>query len=257
MKNLFSKAGLREIKKFSRSKTLLAFDFDGTLIPIIGNYAHTELDSSLRQVLVEILNYLPVIIITGRGKSDLEKILNEKKWVVIGNHGIEGLSQNEKKKIKDYRKFMSDLKKHIKKTFVGIDRVYFEDKKISITCHFGKCLDPSADRESMIRQFQDMPKGPRLILGKSVLNILPTHKEDKGTAIIKVMKKFRCKRAVYIGDDHTDEAVFKLKNKNILKIRVCRSKKSFANYYVSEQADVFKVVSGILKLLMPSHLNGL
>jgi len=83
----------------------------------------------------------------------------------------------------------------------------------------------------------------RIVEGKMVVNVLPAGAPDKGTALIKLRKRLRCESAIYVGDDDNDEDVFALaKGEHVLGIRVGRSRRSQAAYFVPSQTDIDRLL---------------
>jgi len=85
--------------------------------------------------------------------------------------------------------------------------------------------------------------------GKFVFNLLPNIRKNKGTAIVELRKILKCDHIAYLGDDVTDEDVFALKNKRkILDIRVGRSKKTKARYYLHNQDEMDEFLERLIDL---------
>jgi trehalose-6-phosphatase len=54
-----------------------------------------------------------------------------------------------------------------------------------------------------------MEPAPRIVLGKSVINLIPAGAPHKGVALLELMVHLKIQCALYIGDDDTDEDVFR------------------------------------------------
>jgi trehalose 6-phosphate phosphatase len=86
-------------------------------------------------------------------------------------------------------------------------------------------------------------RGIRIVEGKMVVNIVPTGAPNKGTALIALRKRLRCQSAIYVGDDDTDEDVFALASQErLLGIRVGRSRRSRAAYFLTSQAAIDRLL---------------
>jgi trehalose 6-phosphate phosphatase len=90
---------------------------------------------------------------------------------------------------------------------------------------------------------------PDIVHGKRVLNLLPPEAPHKGEALQSLLGHSGCARAVYVGDDVTDEDVFRMRMPEVLSIRVGRKRKSAAAMYLKNQADVTRLVRRLVAML--------
>jgi trehalose 6-phosphate phosphatase len=90
----------------------------------------------------------------------------------------------------------------------------------------------------------------RLVPGKCVLNLVPAEAPHKGEALVDACRRLRCRRALFLGDDVTDEDVFRMKRPavKLLGIRVGRSVRSKASFYVRGQDEVDELLRRLLAL---------
>jgi len=88
---------------------------------------------------------------------------------------------------------------------------------------------------------------PRIVLGKSVVNVMPPTASHKGTALLEYMRRLDCSLALYVGDDETDEDVFALHDHRILTVRVGRKKGSSARYFLKRQAEIAAVLQFLVE----------
>src|SRR6186713_659242 len=89
MKHLFTPEGERALQDVMHLRPLLAFDFDGTLAPIVARPDEARVPESVSLGLAELARDLPVAIITGRSVADVRPRLGFAPHYVIGNHGAE------------------------------------------------------------------------------------------------------------------------------------------------------------------------
>lgn len=249
MKNIFSVLGKGELKTFFHQNTIYCFDFDGTLAEIIDNPSQVFLKPKTRELLKKLQTKKPIAVISGRSVADLKGRLGFEPNFLIGNHGIEGLFTEKnfleecKKTTKKWLQKISELSK------ISMNKFNYdiEDKDFSICIHYKNKhhISPEeiANTTNLISMLDPIPK---IIHGKSVLNILPNFNINKGTSLLEIMKKSQFSHAVYIGDDITDEDVFKLNMNNILTIRIGKKTESNAKYFIQEQTKIDKFISEIL-----------
>ena len=257
---MFSESGLNELSLYFTKNTLYAFDFDGTITSLKHGYSFVKIKPSLRKKLRLLAALVPVVVVSGRGKRSLEKTLSEPAIRVVGDHGIEGAHKLSMKRRKEFKSKMNLLKDFIATHFINNEKMkglFIEDKKISLTLHFYNSSCPERNRQKVIKALEKMKSPPRLILGRGVLNCLPTFKLNKGTSILHLRKVLKCSHAIYLGDDGTDEDVFRLKDKKILKVRIGKTRTTSATHYLWDQSEVEVLISRILEFLMPGHLNSL
>jgi trehalose 6-phosphate phosphatase len=83
--------------------------------------------------------------------------------------------------------------------------------------------------------------------GKQVVNVLPAHAPNKGDALLELRKADRADTALYIGDDTTDEDVFKLDQPGrLVTVRVAESLASAATYCLRSQRDIDRLLAKLI-----------
>ncbi len=247
MNPLFSKSSLMILESLSFTKTLYAFDFDGTLSKIVQVPSQATILKKTNELLKQLSEMVPVAIISGRSIEDLKCRLKFKPPYLIGNHGLEGLDENRfslneaSKRCKSWNSKLSDVQ--------FISGVQIEDKTYSLAIHFRHCRKKKEAKAQILSAIADLSPSPRVIFGKSVINILPPMAPHKGIAVLELMLKVGAKNAFYIGDDDTDEDVFGLPNSQIMSVRVGEKKTSQARYFIERQSQI----NELLRLLIKFH----
>ena len=92
MEHLFTPRGEAALDDVMRLRPLLAFDFDGTLAPIVDRPDDASVPAEVSRCLAELARLHPVAVITGRRVADVRARLAFKPRFVIGNHGAEDTS---------------------------------------------------------------------------------------------------------------------------------------------------------------------
>ncbi len=97
MQHLFSPEGEAALARCLHQQPLLAFDFDGTLTPIVPRPDDAYLSKGVSSRLAQLSKCLPVAIVTGRSVADVRGRLGFVPRFVVGNHGAEdpGVSSTE------------------------------------------------------------------------------------------------------------------------------------------------------------------
>lgn len=248
MKNLFLPESLIILESLSFTRTLYAFDFDGTLSKIVRNPQDARIRSTTDLLLEELSHHAPVAIISGRSIADLKTHLRFVPSHLIGNHGLEGLNarpdalETAHKTCVDWKILLqARLPNELLKSGLEI-----EDKSFSIALHYRKCSTKKMAKLAILEFAAMLDPKPRIILGKCVVNLLPPGAPHKGVALVELMLQMGIKSAFYIGDDDTDEDVFSLPNARILSVRVGKKRSSQAQYYISEQSEIDRTLKRIL-----------
>src|SRR5436305_15193115 len=89
MRHLFTSEGEKALEAVMKLDPVLAFDFDGTLAPIVDRPDDAQVPAAVTLALAALALDLPVAIITGRSIADVRPRLGFAPRFVIGNHGGE------------------------------------------------------------------------------------------------------------------------------------------------------------------------
>jgi trehalose 6-phosphate phosphatase len=234
MRNILSRANRTILEQYGWSNVLLAFDYDGTLAPIVSDPARAPMRRSTRARLERVAALYPVAVISGRARADARKQLGGiRVKQVIGNHGLEpwhaspGLSRKVRRWLPLLERRLAPLK-----------GVTLEDKTYSVAIHYRHSREKRKVRAAIARAAESLGE-VRVLGGKQVVNLVPNGVPHKGVALERERARLGCDTAVYVGDDQTDEDVFALDQPGrLLGIRVGRSRTSAAAYYIPGQAEI-------------------
>lgn len=233
---VLSTTGKHELSVFlQRSQTLLAFDFDGTLSPIVQDPDAARLDPKLLPLLSSLAERSQLCLITGRSLADIQPRVPHFIHEIIGNHGAEwaGVAFTERCK---------KLEADVQVTFEALKEILppepglvVEKKNLSLSLHFRHVRDP-AETEAVLRTCVSRAAADfRVIAGKSVLSLTPPGVPHKGDALLELMQKKGLTQALYVGDDVTDEDVFCLRAPHVFGIKIGAPDETLAQYYIHEQ----------------------
>ena len=238
---------------------LILLDYDGTLVPITSRPEKAIISPSAQNLLSK-LNQLPGVtigIISGRSLSDLKKMVGIKGLIYAGNHGIEWEIGGKKGKLKILQGAEGNLSK-IRMELNIISRKFkgaiLEDKEYILSVHYRlvkqELLEPFRKYLKYLVAPYKNSGALKMTRGKKVYEIKLNLKWDKGDFIEFLLNNnFRQNNllTVYIGDDVTDEDVFVKHRKKIVTVKVGLSL-SKAEYYLSNQQEVIKLLEFILKI---------
>lgn len=225
--------------------TLFAFDFDGTLAPIVADPDKAYAAGTTEALLQELTRYASVAIVSGRSLRDLKDRIRFAPKYLVGNHGLEGVGAGEalRRAKAECRKWKRNLLRS------GIpEGAILEDKRFTLTLHYRNCRDPQKAGKSLARAISRLTPAPRVIPGKWVFNLMPTKRHHKGIAVVHLRKKAGAKHVLYVGDDHTDEDVFRMKDRSIISVRVGRRQGSKARYFIEKQSDIDRLLRSLLRI---------
>lgn len=243
MQNLFSSSeGLQRLERLAGQRLLCAFDFDGTLAPIVSKPEDAQLPSSLRRQLLALQLHAPLAIITGRALADITPRLGFAPDFLIGNHGLEGLPGERAAATAAYQRSVCAGWRVQLDALLAADYpdpgVQVEDKRYSLSVHYRHAQAAERAHHDLEPLLASLEPAPRLVGGKCVFNLMPPDAGDKGSALLQLVEEIGAEGALYAGDDVTDEDVFRLTRDDLLAVRVEVSETSAAPFFVPRFEDV-------------------
>ncbi|HAR41077.1 MAG TPA: trehalose-phosphatase [Bdellovibrionales bacterium] len=247
MDYLFGGNNIRVLESLSFTETLYAFDFDGTLAPIVADPDKARMSKETERLLEKLSSIVPIAIISGRGLKDLAPKIPPGPKYLIGNHGLEGLpSATAIHELEDmcgrWKAILNPLLKKLRDP-----GVFLEDKGYSLAIHYRNSRLKKRARESILAVLQSIDNDAKVIPGKLVLNLVPARGPHKGLALSRVILHSRAKFGFYIGDDYTDEDVFSINERRLMTVRVGRNQKSQARYYLRRQSEITLLLQHLLR----------
>jgi trehalose 6-phosphate phosphatase len=253
LRDILGRAQRATLARFARSNVLLGFDYDGTLAPIVTDPARAAMRSKTRDLLERLARIYPCIVISGRSRRDvLRRLEGAPIAQVVGNHGIE-----LHRPAGEYRALVRRWEATLRERLNGLPGVTVEDNGASVAVHYRRSTRKMRSREEVLRATVGLPRA-RVFGGKDVVNVVPRHAPHKGTALETERVRLGCVKAIYVGDDETDEDVFALRRpERFLTIRVGRTRSSRAGFCIRSQEDVDALLKELLVLRNPWAVSGL
>ncbi|MDD2852736.1 MAG: trehalose-phosphatase [Desulfuromonadaceae bacterium] len=245
MTYLFSETGLAALDTSIDASTLFAFDLDGTLAPIVADPGNIAIPDDIRCQLTALNRIAAVVVITGRSRCDALTHLGFTPAYVVGNHGAEGLPGREEEE-REYARLCSRWKKQLCEMLtISASGIFLEDKGATLALHYRNARDHERVHEEILSAVSRLVPPPRAGSGKCVVNISPQGAPHKGDAILSLMNCLGHSRALFIGDDETDEDVFRLHDCRIMGIRIGMNAQSAAHYYLQNQLEISAVLERV------------
>jgi len=250
MRHALSAAGLSRVREWLQERPLLAFDIDGTLAPIVARPWDARVPGAVQRNLAALADWTALAIVTGRSIADARPMLRFKPRYLIGSHGAEGVPGFEAATAEFERICRSwiDQLDGPAEPWRTMHDVTLEDKSCTLALHYRHAAHP----DSVLRRFEErasrLVPPPKLLEGKFVLNLLPAGAPQKGEALPVLLAHSGCGRALYVGDDVSDEAVFRLRSPALLSVRIERRRGSAAELFLKDQAEVAGFVNELARM---------
>jgi trehalose 6-phosphate phosphatase len=243
---IFKDTGLAGMKSFIDQATLFAFDLDGTLAPIADDPDTIGIPGAIREEFAVLNEQAAVAVITGRSRSDARMYVGAAPRYLIGNHGAEGLpgwEDREDQFIRTASQWQSQLDALL--PIANRAGIVVENKGATLSIHYRHAGRIRLTHALILCTIDRLVPRPRRISGKYVENLIPNTAPDKGVALQLLMQQAGFPKGFFVGDDETDEDVFRLDNENIFTIRVGRRTGSRASFYLRGQHEIIRLLREI------------
>lgn len=232
------------LERYASTNLLVAFDYDGTLAPIVSVPDRARMRPVTRRLLKRVAERYPCVVISGRRRDDLVHRLRDIPIVhVSGNHGLEPWAEDPRY-IRQAQRWVQQLSPQL----APCRGVVIENKTYSISIHYRAARDKQQALHAIDCATRDL-RGARRVGGKLVVNLLPKGAPTKGTALERARRLLVCESALYVGDDETDEDVFGvLGPERLLSIRVGATDASRATYCLKHQGEIDSLLRRLVAL---------
>lgn len=251
MSHLFSDAGRQRLAQVVKPGILCAFDFDGTLAPIVADPDRVRLPDEARGLLETLSRHAPVAIITGRSIDDILPKLGFTPDFLVGNHGLEGVPGWEaqaEQHMADSSRWRKALEEALDDGDLG-EGIVIEDKKYSLSVHYRAAPDQAIAARRLPELFSALEPPPRIVSGKLIYSLMPKHGGNKGSALEQLMRVAGAGSALYVGDDVTDEDVFRLHRSDVLSVRVEQHADTAADFFLPHLDDMTTLLRELISRL--------
>ena len=233
------------------SKRIIFLDYDGTLVDFNPNVNQAYPDKELYEILTQLASdpNNRLVIISGRKHENLGEWFGDKNIYLVAEHGawfkqqgtdwhkINGLSTSWKKEIQ------LELEKYVDRT----PGSFIEEKTYSLAWHYRKAQpglgEMRANELMNTLKFLATDKGLQLLPGDKVVEV-KNMEINKGKAALSLVDESDYDFIMALGDDFTDEDLFKSLPDSSISIKVGTGA-SAAKFFVRNP----KEVRGLLKAL--------
>ncbi|XVH32620.1 trehalose-phosphatase [Haloferacaceae archaeon DSL9] len=200
------------------SGVLLGTDFDGTLSPIEDSPDEPTITPANRASLLRLREHpqVAVAVISGRGVLDVKERVGIGDITYSGNHGLELVRNGDRLVHQDAEAVQPTIRticERLSTRFAGVDGCLVENKGVTATIHYRAVADDVApDIGAAVQSTVDdhAPDRVETAPGKQSIEIRPSVPWNKGR-IARLLADERDGDwlPIYLGDDTTDESVFR------------------------------------------------
>ncbi|MDJ0937056.1 MAG: trehalose-phosphatase [Kiloniellales bacterium] len=248
---LWARVGNRRVAVF--------LDYDGTLTPIVGRPELAVLSEEMRETLAALSQRCPVMVISGRDRGDVERLVGLKGLVYAGCHGFDiagpegpGLSHLE---ASGYAPIVAQAARDLERELAPIPGIIVENKTYAVAVHFRLAGTEDIGRVEHIVDGV-VARNPQLRKtgGKKVFELRPNMDWDKGKAVLWLLDALDLDTAevvpLYIGDDVTDQDAFDALHGKGLSILVAQDPQATrADYRLADPAEVGRFLEELTAVL--------
>lgn len=195
----------------------LFLDIDGTLLEFADTPDGVEITDRFKSLMrrLDRVEHGAIAFISGRTIARLDELLAPHRFALAGVHGSQRrrpTGQLAPTSIDPAR--LDPVRERLTQFAAANNGILIEDKEISLAVHYRQQPGLAAAVERLGTNLaKELPSGWETLQGNHVLEIKPAGL-DKGAAIRQFMGEapFAGRTPVFIGDDVTDEAGFRVVN---------------------------------------------
>ena len=253
-----------DIFRRARDKELVVFlDYDGTLTPIAERPELATMTEDMRCTLKSLAKHCVVAIISGRDRSDVERLVRLDSLFYAGSHGFDIAGPHGQHfRHEEGSRFLPEIdraEKALTERLRGVKGALIERKKYSVAVHY-RLVSPEQLGE--IQEAVDAALSEHPILrqqeGKKVYELQPRIDWDKGKAVLWLFRALelepRTALPLYLGDDVTDEDAFRALVGIGIGIFVgAHARSTAARYSLNNPSEVQKFLVRLIALLENKH----
>ncbi len=243
----------------SAASRILFLDYDGTLVPFASSPRLARPDSEL----LELLSRLgadarnDVVIVSGRSRRDLEEWFGGLPVALVAEHGIWLRPQRGQWRM--FKNITAEWMERVRPILqLYVDRLpgaLLEEKDFSLAWHYRRA-DPDQARvraQELLDTLADYTRNidVQVLEGRKVIEVRPSG-INKGAAAQEWLKDRATDFILGIGDDWTDEDLFRALPPGACSVRVGVAKTA-AQYYLSSHTAVRRLLADLSEAGAPEQ----
>ncbi len=246
---LGGKAQAELLKQYqAAARRALLLDYDGTLVPFVEDPKLARPDPEVLELLGALAAAAgnELVIVSGRPRRDLEEWFGGAPVALVAEHGVWLRPKGgEWRMLKAITTDWKDRVRPILQAYVDrLPGALLEEKEFSLAWHYRGADPELASRRA--RELLDALAGftrnidVQVLEGNKVLEVRNTG-VSKGTAALEWLSDLRADFVLAIGDDWTDEDLFRALPPTAYSVRVGLAKTA-ARYYLGSHTAVRRVL---------------
>ena len=248
MAALFSAHGLLSVYRLSATPSVLAFDLDGTLAPLMPLASQVRVPADTAAQLRALSRVWPLGVITGRTIEDAKSRLGFTPRYIFGNHGAQRDNAPASAVLSERLNACRDHF-HRHRAAMQARWIVLEDKGLSLALHYALAPNLAVTRAWLDGLIAPVSDHIQATHGHQVMNIMPAHAPDKGDALLEIMHDCGAAKALVVGDDVNDESAFYKAPAGSVTVRIGPSEvPTQARFRLSSQAHVGRLLTMLLAL---------
>jgi trehalose 6-phosphate phosphatase len=191
----------------------LITDVDGTISETAPTPQEAKVNPLCRHYLSELCSRVPLVAaISGRSVAQVRDMVGVGGMVYVGNHGLEIWAEGKSELAEgaaDYPAVIAAVIEELSRR-LPMEGLRIEDKRLTASIHYRLHPAPDEAKEAILTALRQSPqaRGLRVIPERKAIDILPPA-ASKGAAVADLMKRYRLRAGLYLGDDFTDIDAFR------------------------------------------------
>jgi trehalose 6-phosphate synthase/phosphatase len=246
-----AEAGLIQAYQTALGRALL-LDYDGTLVPFVEDPKLARPDVELLELLGRLGKRTgnELVIVSGRPRRDLEEWFGRLPVALVAEHGVWLQLRGDTWRM--LKAITTEWKEQVRPILhVYVDRLpgaLLEEKEFSLAWHYRRA-DPeqaSSRKRELLEALVEITRnaGVQVLEGNKVLEVRNTG-VSKGTAAMQWLAAVAADFVLAIGDDWTDEDLFRAPPATAYSVRVGLAPTA-ARYYLNNHTAVRRLLGALV-----------
>ncbi|MCC3276223.1 trehalose-phosphatase [Arthrobacter sp. zg-Y20] len=192
----------------------LVMDFDGVLSRITEDPDASELLPGTKEILSSLATRLSVVaLLSGRPAGFLAARASIPGVELYGSYGLEHLTENGIEVVPEAQQWMTAVRaatQVLHRELDNLEGIYVEEKSLAVAVHWRRAPDRDSATKRITPLVQEVidTHGLRHEPGKFVEELRMPLKQDKGTALQRIINAGNIQTVAYAGDDRGDMPAF-------------------------------------------------
>jgi trehalose 6-phosphate synthase/phosphatase len=247
----------------SAGKRLLLLDYDGTLVSFTSNPEQAVPEDALLKLLAELgaKEETDIYLISGRSSYWLDRYFSDIPIHLIAEHGAKCKNKGEQwsMEIQTHSEWKARVHYIMDMYIRRCPHTFIEEKEFSMVWHF-RNAEPEQGKLKSLELMGDLndyinKRQLQVNLGNKIVEVR-SRGIDKGTAIKKILSNIDYDFVFAVGDDKTDEDMFKtlVGRDNCFTVKVGPNA-SYAQYNLLKPQMVVSLLEGLNHLPITSLIH--